>query len=108
MLRKILQCTLAASGIKGDTPPVGCFLALLALISPRLALVATWLFTDVLSRTFDSWLVPLAGFFLLPWTTLAYVWMWDSHRHVDGLEWFLVGFAFIVDVGAYARSGHRD
>ena len=87
---------------------MGCFLVLFALISPRLALVATWLFTDVLSRTFDSWLVPLAGFFLLPWTTLAYVWMWDSGRQVEGLEWFLVGFAFIVDVGAYATGGRRD
>ena len=62
----------------------------------------------MLSRTFDSWLVPLAGFFLLPWTTLAYVWMWDSGRTVEGLEWFLVGFAFIVDIGAYAGGGRRD
>ena len=86
---------------------MGCILVLFALISPRLALIGTWLFTDLLSRTFDSWLVPLAGFFLLPWTTLAYVWMWDSGRMVEGLEWFLVGFAFIVDIGAYA-TGRRD
>ncbi len=87
---------------------MGCFLVIFALISPRLALVATWLFTDVLSRTFDSWLVPVAGFFVLPWTTLGYVWMWDSGRQVEGLEWFLVGFAFIVDVGAYIGGGRRD
>ena len=87
---------------------MGCILVLFALISPRLALVGTWLFTDLLSRAFDSWLVPLAGFFLLPWTTLAYVWMWDSGRTVEGLEWFLVGFAFIVDVGAYAGGSRRD
>ena len=87
---------------------MACLLVLFALISPRLALVGTWLFTDLLSRTFDSWLVPLAGFFFLPWTTLAYVWMWDSGRMVEGLEWFLVGFAFIVDVGAYAGGGRRD
>ena len=87
---------------------MGCVVLLFAFISPRLALVATWLFTSLLDRPFDSWLVPLAGFFLLPWTTLAYVWMWDSHRTVEGLEWFLVGFAFIVDVGAYARVGRRD
>ena len=87
---------------------MGCFLVLFALISPRLPLVAPWMFTDVLSRTFDSWLVPVAGFFLLPWTTLAYVWMWDSGRTVEGLEWFLVGFAFIVDIGAYAGGGRRD
>jgi hypothetical protein len=86
---------------------VGCLVLLFAFISPRLALVATWLFSDVLERCFDSWLVPVAGFFLLPWTTLAYVWMWDSHREVVGLEWFLVGFAFVVDVGSYARGHSR-
>jgi hypothetical protein len=87
---------------------MGCVLLLFAFISPRLALVATWLFTSLLDRAFDSWLVPLAGFFLLPWTTLGYVWMWDSGQKVEGLEWFLVGFAFIVDIGAYARGGRRD
>ena len=40
-------------------------------------------------RTFDGWLVPVLGFFLLPWTTLAYIWRWDSHHAVAGLEWFL-------------------
>jgi hypothetical protein len=80
---------------------------LFALVSPRLALVATWLFTNLLGRAFDSWLVPLAGFFLLPWTTLAYVWMWRSGRMVEDLEWFLVGFAFLADIAAHSRT-RRD
>src|SRR5215208_2999097 len=61
---------------------MGCFLLLFALISPRLALILTWLFSDVLSRAFDSCLVPLIGFFILPWTTLAFAWIWDSGRDV--------------------------
>jgi hypothetical protein len=83
---------------------MGCFAALLALISPRLALVAVWLFSDVLSRAFDSWFVPLLGFFLLPWTTLAYAafWDWGSGRQVHGFEWFLVILAFVVDLSSYA------
>ena len=84
---------------------MGCIVLLFAFISPRLALVATWLFTGVIERTFDGWLVPIAGFFLLPWTTLGYVWMWDSGRQVEGLEWFLVGLAFVVDLGAYVGGG---
>ena len=51
---------------------MGCLVALLALLSPRLALAAIWLFSDLLSRAFDSWILPLLGFFLLPWTTLGY------------------------------------
>src|SRR4051812_49134825 len=70
----------------GETRRMGCLLALLALISPRLVLVVLWIFDDVLSRAFDSWILPLLGFFLLPWTTLAYVafWDWGSGRHVAG------------------------
>lgn len=84
---------------------MGCFAALLALISPRLALFFIWLFSDMLSRAFDSWILPLLGFFLLPWTTLAYAVMWDTgSRGVDGFEWFIVILAFLFDLGAYATS----
>jgi hypothetical protein len=83
---------------------VGCLLALLALLSPRLALFALWIFGDLLSRAFDSWIVPLLGFFLLPWTTLAYAVMWSSAHKVSGLEWFLVILAFGADIGAYDRG----
>ena len=85
-----------------------CLLALLALISPRLALFFLWLFGDVLSDAYDSWLVPLLGFFLLPWTTLAYAVMWASGTNeVMGLEWFLVVLAFFADLGSYA-GGSRS
>jgi hypothetical protein len=78
---------------------------LLALISPRLALVAIWLFSNVLGRAFDSVLLPLIGFFLLPWTTLAYAVMWDVGTHdVTGFEWFVVVLAFLADLGAYGGT----
>ena len=84
-----------------------CLLALLALISPRLALVALWLFSDVLSRAYDSWLLPLLGFVLLPWTTLAYAWMWaNGTNEISGFELFIVILAFVVDLGSYA-GGQR-
>ena len=79
---------------------MGCLLALLALISPRLVLFLLWIFSDLLSRAFDSWIIPLLGFFLLPWTTLAYVLLYDSGRQVRGFEWFIVGLAFLFDVSS--------
>jgi hypothetical protein len=85
---------------------MGCFIALLALISARLALFFIAIFSDLLSRAFDSWFVPLVGFFLLPWTTLAYAVMWDSSHRVYGFEWFIVVLAFLVDLGSYF-SGTR-
>jgi hypothetical protein len=84
---------------------MGCFVALLALFSPRLALFAIFLFSDLLSRAFDSWLVPLLGFFLLPWTTLAYAVMWaSSTNRVTGFEWFIVILAFLFDLGSYFQG----
>jgi hypothetical protein len=82
-----------------------CLIALLALISPRLALFFIWILSNLLGRAFDSWIVPVLGFFLLPWTTLAYVVMWDAGTNrVTGFEWFIVGVAFLVDLGAYDRG----
>jgi hypothetical protein len=85
---------------------VCCLVALFALISPRVALFVVWLFTDWLSRAFDSWIVPLLGFFLLPWTTLAYAAMWVyGHNGVTGFEWFIVILAFLADLSSW--SGGR-
>jgi hypothetical protein len=66
-----------------------------------------WLFTDLLSRAFESWIVPFLGFFLLPWTTLAYAGMWASSEGVNGFEWFIVVLALLVDLTAFAGGRRR-
>jgi hypothetical protein len=79
-----------------------CLAAALALISPRLALVALWLFSDILSNAFDSWFLPLIGFFILPWATLAYGVMWDvGTNEVAGFELLVVALAFLADLASY-------
>lgn len=84
---------------------MGCLVVLFALISPRLAIFLLFLFSDLLSRAFDSWFLPFIGFFLLPWATLAYAVMWDvGSNGVSGFEWFIVVLAFLADLGSYARS----
>lgn len=81
-------------------------MVLLALISPRLAIVFVAVFSDMLSRAFDGILLPFIGFFLLPWTTLSYTLLWHSGVNgVSGIEWFFVGFFFLLDLGSYAGSG---
>jgi hypothetical protein len=89
---------------------VPCLALVLALISPRLALVAVWLFSDILSRAFEGWLLPLIGFFLLPWTTLAYALMWDvGTREVTGFEWLVVVVALLFDLGSHRGTARgRD
>jgi hypothetical protein len=95
---------------KGIVRPMGCIVALFALISPRLALFVIWLFSDLLDRAYEDWFVPLLGFFLLPWTTLAYAVMWSTGTDgVEGFEWFIVILAFVIDIGSYVKgSGARS
>ena len=71
---------------------------------PRIALIFTAIFSDMISRAIDPWWVAFLGFLFLPWTTLAYVVFYDvgSGRHVTGFEWFLVGLAFLLDIFSYA------
>jgi hypothetical protein len=82
---------------------VPCLIALFALIGPRVALVFTWIFSGMIGRAIDSWFVAVLGFIFLPWTTLAYVVMYDvgAGLEVEGIEWFLVGIAFVADAGSY-------
>ncbi len=83
---------------------MGCFVVLFAFISPRLALFFILVFSDWVGQAFDGWFLPVLGFFLLPWTTLAYIVMWQLSDGVNGFEWFIVILAFFVDLMAYARS----
>ena len=80
-----------------------CLIALFALIGPRVALVFTAIFSDMISRAIDSTIVAVLGFLVLPWTTLAYVVFYEvgAGREVRGIEWFLVGLAFVVDISSY-------
>ena len=75
-----------------------------------MALFAIWIFSDLLSRAFDDWIVPFLGFFLLPWATLAYAVMWAAgSNQVGGFEWLIVILAFLVDLGAFfGGSRYRD
>jgi len=84
---------------------MGCFVVLFAFISPRLALFFILLFSGGwVGDAFDGWVLPVLGFFLLPWTTLAYIVMWQIPPGVNGFEWFIVALAFFVDLLSYAKS----
>ena len=83
---------------------MGGFVALFALISPRLALFFILVFSDWVGQAFDGWVLPVLGFFLLPWTTLAYIVMWELTPGVEGFEWFIVILAFFVDLASYAKT----
>lgn len=85
---------------------MGCLILLLALIGPRVALAFVWIFTDFVSRAFESWIVPVLGFVFLPWTTLVYSLAYSSDG-VTGIGWFFVALGLLADVSSYGASARR-
>jgi hypothetical protein len=80
---------------------MGCLLAVLAAISPRLALVLVWIFTNLVDRAFEGFLLPLLGLLFLPLTTLVYVLAYRPVTGVSGWGWFFVILAVLFDLGSY-------
>jgi hypothetical protein len=80
---------------------MGCLLALLAAISPRLALILVWIFTNLVDRAFEGFLLPLLGLIFLPLTTLVYVLAYQPVTGVTGWGWFFVVLAVLFDLGSY-------
>ena len=70
---------------------------------PRLFILGFAIFDRQIGDAFSSWLIPVFGFFLLPWTTVGYAAMWSiTSESVSGVEWAVVGFCFLLDVWAWA------
>ena len=82
----------------------GCFVALLAVLSPRLAVFALWAFTDRMSIAFNSFWWAAIGFVFLPWTTLAWAVAYQPVKGVTGFGWFVVGLGFVVDISTHIGS----
>jgi CDP-diglyceride synthetase len=83
---------------------MGCLLALLAAISPRLALVLVWIFTNLVDQAFTGFLLPLLGLIFLPFTTLLYVLAYQPVVGVTGWGWVLVFLGLLFDLGSYGRG----
>ena len=79
------------------------------LFWPRLVLAGFAIFDSHLIRdAFDGWVVPAVGFFVLPWTTLAYAVMWSiSSNVVSGWEWALVALSFLIDIWTWSAFRRR-
>ena len=89
-----------------------CIVVIAVLAFPRVVMVLLWLFSHYLQRAYHGFLIPLLGFFFLPLTTLAYAWMVNSHRPMEGINIIILIVAVIIDVGGlgggeYHRRG-RD
>ena len=85
---------------------MGCILTVLALLTPRVAIVLIFLLTDWFQVGFETALWPLLGFFFAPYTVLA--WMaGELHGGVEGGWAVLVLVAVIVDLGHLFGGGRH-
>lgn len=77
-----------------------CLVGILALMTPRLAVVLVWLFSDYIGRAVgDKVLVPVLAFLFMPLTLLAYCLAVNTHGSLEGAWWILVIGAALVDLG---------
>lgn len=86
-----------------------CLFALLVAFLPRVALFFVWVFTPLVTRAFNTFIVPLVGLVFLPFTTLIYVLVWNPVTHaVTGWGWFWVILALAVELGSYGGSAYGN
>jgi hypothetical protein len=82
---------------------VPCLFLIVILLFPRVALALLYLFTHYLDRAFQSFLLLILGFIFLPFTTLVYAWMVNSHLPVAGINLLWLLIAVMADLGT---AGH--
>ncbi len=98
---------------------MGCCLGLLLLAgAPRLALALWWLMdpqrvigtfggwsTTVGTFTAPVWAWPLVGLLLVPWTTVAFIFV--APGGVIGLEWVVLAIGALIDLGVLGGGGNE-
>jgi len=84
-----------------------CLLMILFLAFPRIAIVLLFLFSNYLGRAYHGFLLPLAGFFFLPLTTLAYAWMVNTGRPTEGINLLILIIAVVIDLGGLSGGEYH-
>jgi hypothetical protein len=97
-----------------------CLVTALLLLGPRIALVIWWFMNPArFNLAFNTrawpiqlpvlpyWIWPLLGGIFVPWTTLAYLYVFPGG--INGLDWLWLGVGFVIDLGALTGGyRHRD
>lgn len=78
---------------------MGCLLALLAAVAPRVVLVLLWIFSELVDRAFSGFVIPLLGVLVFPYATLFYVLAYNPVTEVSGAGWLFVVLGFLLDIG---------
>ena len=78
-----------------------CLFSTLFLLGPRAAIIIWWIAQPGRwDAAFSSWLWPVIGFFIAPWTTL--MWAGVAVGGVNGLDWLWIGLAVALDIATWS------
>jgi hypothetical protein len=84
--------------------PGCCLGAIVFFFGPRVMLALAWLFSDWY-RAFSSTLIALLGFVFLPWTSLAWMYIFFRHHGSTGDGYvLLLAAGVLADFSAYGGS----
>jgi hypothetical protein len=85
-----------------------CLLLTLLFAGPRAAIVLWWLIEpNRWDRAFDTWIWPVLGFFLMPWTTLMFVIVAPNGKPVEW-DWIWIGFAVMFDFLQWSSGAYTN
>lgn len=82
-----------------------CWILIAFAFAPRVALILMWLFNDRISEAFNGVLLPIAGFFLMPWSTLMYTLV--SPGGLSPFDVVLLVIAVGADLGIWGGGARK-
>jgi hypothetical protein len=84
---------------------MGCLFAMFGGLFPRLALLVLWIARPALvDAAFTTFILPLLGIIILPFTTLIYVIVYIPGVGLTGWGFFWVILALLLDLGHLGTS----
>jgi len=85
-----------------------CLTTIFLFLASRIAIFLVWLFDPTrIPLAFKGWVFSplvwaIAGGIFLPWTTLAYLIVFQGG--IEGYKWLVLGLALLVDVAGHGGS----
>jgi hypothetical protein len=84
-----------------------CLFTVLVFLGPRVGILVWGLIDPVRwSAAFDTFIWPLAGFILAPWTTLMYVAVYPLG--ISALDWVWLGLAILADIASWSGGAYGN
>ena len=87
---------------------VGCAIAFLVALAPRVVLILAAIFSDRWDLVWQgNWFWPVLGIVFLPYTTVMYMLSWNPATGISGFDWFWIILGVILDIMKWAQIANN-